>query len=88
MKKLYPKKILLLALQKEMLPFSYPQLIKYEKAGVVKRPKNSIIYPERSWRFYTQNEIDECIHAIRAYEKKQIQVRLNRKTQKNANLFR
>lgn len=66
---LYSKQILLEALKEAGLPHSYPSLLRYEKKGIIQRPANEIKYPDRSWRFYTIEEIDRIVIRIRKYIK-------------------
>lgn len=47
------------------LPCSYQTILRWEKSGLIKRPKGEFKYPDRSWRFYTQEEIKEIIDTIK-----------------------
>ena len=70
MNKIYSKKILLEKLKEVGLPFSYPTLLRWEKIGLIKRPKAEIHYTDRSWRFYSISEINGIIKIIKKNYKK------------------
>ncbi len=70
MNKLYPKKILQKALEDANLPHSYPTLLRYEKKGLVKRPKGEIHYTDRSWRLYSEEEIAEIVEIIKKHNER------------------
>lgn len=59
---------LLKALKKAGLPHSYKSLIKYEKAGIIKRDSTLDIKGNHADRFYTQEEIDEIVAKLKAYK--------------------
>ncbi|MCK9319378.1 hypothetical protein [Methanoculleus sp.] len=61
----YPKSVLLKSLKDAGLPYTYQSVLRWEKKGLISRPKGEIKYPDRSWRFYTQEEIKEIIDIIK-----------------------
>jgi membrane protein implicated in regulation of membrane protease activity len=65
MEKLYPKRVLQKALKDAGLHFSYPTLLRYEKNGVINRPKGEVKYADRAWRFYSQEEISTIVAIVR-----------------------
>lgn len=65
MSNIYPKSSLLKVLKDNNLPCSYQTILRWEKSGLIKRPKGEFKYPDRSWRFYTQEEIKEIIDTIK-----------------------
>lgn len=67
MNKLYSKQKLLEELKNAKLPHSYPSLIRYERRGIVRRPKGEVHYKDRSWRFYTAVEIERIIQKIKKH---------------------
>jgi DNA-binding transcriptional MerR regulator len=62
---IYPKSYLLKSLRDSNLPCTYQTILRWEKSGLIKRPKGEFKYPDRSWRFYTQEEIKEIIDIIK-----------------------
>lgn len=64
---LYSKKHLLQALREAGLPCSYPTLVRYEKEGIVSKPAGMVGYMDREWRFYTQEEIEQVLAAVKAH---------------------
>jgi hypothetical protein len=70
MYKLYSKRILQKALKDAGLPFSYPTLLRYEKARIINRPKGEVKYADRAWRFYSLEEITTIVAIIKKNNKK------------------
>ena len=68
--KIYSKKILLDRLQELKLPCTYPSLLRYERNGLIKKPVNMIVFNDRSWRMYTNKEINEIIEILKKHVKK------------------
>jgi hypothetical protein len=66
---LYSKRHLLKALKKNRLPHSYMTLMKYEKMGVVNQPIRAIGFGNGQHRLYTQEDINENVDRVRAYQK-------------------
>jgi hypothetical protein len=64
---IYTKKHLLLALKEAGLPFSYPTLIAYEKAGIIPQPDSKVSFADRNWRFYTGEEIENIVSKVKNY---------------------
>jgi len=64
---LFTKMHLLQALKDAGEPCSYSSLLYYEKLGVVKKPTRSIPMGDRSYRAYTQAEIDRTVSKIKKY---------------------
>ena len=67
MNKLHSKIMLLKILKESGLPHSYPSLLRYERKGIIKKPKGSIHYDDRIWRFYTIEEINAIASILRRH---------------------
>lgn len=68
---LYTKKDLLDALKQankdnpdKKIGYTYMTLLKYEKAGLIIKPQNMVMVNGKPWRFYTKEEIQECVNRI------------------------
>lgn len=67
---IYTKMHLLEALKKEGLPWSYKSLLKMERDGVIKRDENTMGIPNRSQRFYSEDEIKDIVNQVRLSKQK------------------
>lgn len=67
---LYSKQHLSEALKVAQLPFSIPSIRLYKKKGVIKEPENRVVFNDRIWLFYTAEEIEANVEAVRKYLKK------------------
>jgi hypothetical protein len=68
-KQVYTKNELLEELKRNGLPSDYTTLLRYERSGIVSKPKNYIELPERSWRIYSASEIADIVKSVRRYRK-------------------
>lgn len=67
--KVYTKKHLLDALEKEGLPASYKSLLKYEKLGII--PTNNTaegLGNAGNWRLYTEDDIKNIVAKVKEYK--------------------
>ena len=68
-KQVFTKNELLDELKKNGLPCDYTTLLRYERRGIVPKPRNYIEFTERRWRMYTAQEIAEIVGRVRQYRK-------------------
>ena len=67
---LMTKKYLQQALREAGLPSSYVTLLSYERQGIIPAPRTPTLGGGRDTRFYTQEEIDQIVIAVRAHVEK------------------
>jgi hypothetical protein len=68
MNELIGKKQLLQALKDAGLPCTYPTLLRFERMGLIAKPASLVAYEDRSWRFYTVEELRIIIEQVREYK--------------------
>jgi len=66
----YHKHDLQTYLKSKGLPFSYPTILRYERAGVIPSPRRKVDDFTNKWRVYTGLEIKQIAHTLseRIYE--------------------
>jgi len=67
--KVFTKKHLLDALQKEGLPATYKSLLKYEKLGIIPLQGSAEgVGNASNWRLYTEDEIKSIVAKVKSYK--------------------
>lgn len=69
-KKLYSRLHLMDRLKEEGLPFSEPTTRDYVKKGIITLPGYIVVFVDREWGFYSQEEIEENVRRVREHNTK------------------
>lgn len=62
------KQALLKRLAEEGLPHTYLSLVRWEKQGIIEKPRNMIQYTKSQWRVYTIEEVEKIVGQVKKFK--------------------